>query len=75
MKTGSEAKLEELRRKTDRQLATLLTHQLERARTARACDEIRPLLPLLSHGDRRSMEQRLREIAEEFRTDAQTACC
>jgi hypothetical protein len=75
MKTGAEAKLADLRRKTDRQLTALVVRKLERARTPRACEEIRPLLRLLPHGDRRPMEQRLQEIAEELRSTAQTACC
>jgi hypothetical protein len=75
MKTGAEAKLAELRTKTDRQLARLLAHQLERARTARACEEIRPLLPFLPHSERRSMEKRIDEITEELRATAHTACC
>lgn len=75
MKTGAEAKLAELRGKTDRQLTALVARKLERARTARACEEIRPLLPFLPHGERRSMEQRLQQIAQELRSTAQTACC
>jgi hypothetical protein len=74
MKTGAEAKLAELRRKTDRQLACLLARHLERARSARACEEIRPLLPFLPCSERGPMEKRLQEITEELRAAAQAAC-
>lgn len=75
MKTGADAKLAELRTKTDRQLARLVAHKLEHAQTARACEEIRPLLPLLPHSERRSMEKRIEEIKEELRATAHAACC
>ncbi len=75
METGAEAKLAELRRKTDRQLTVLVARKLERARTPRACEEIRPLLPLLPQGERLYMEQRLQEIAGALRATVQTACC
>lgn len=75
-------KLIELRSKTDRQLVQLITRKLEAAASvagvegfhgpvARACGEVRRLLPFVPRADRRRLEARLRELGETY---AQAAC-
>jgi hypothetical protein len=79
------AKLVELRSKTDRQLVEFVTRTLEaamclartgddHARAERACDQVRHLLPALPKADRRRLEARLAEVAEELRPTAHAAC-
>jgi len=58
------SKLAELRSRTDRQLYELVARKLERARTARAWDEVRRFLPYLSCADRRRIEKRLEELQQ-----------
>ena len=74
-------KLVELRSKTDRELVKLITRKLEAAASlagaeghtpvARACDEVRRLLPFVPRADRRRFEARLRELGETY---VQAAC-
>ena len=79
------SKLVELRSKTDRQLAELLTRKLDRAARLIAmgelsgpaehiCEDVRRLLPIVLRADRRRFEARLQQIAEMLPAGAQAAC-
>jgi hypothetical protein len=76
-------KLSELRAKTDRDLATLVSNQIETALTfqrqgmsnkaQRATHEARTLLRFVDASQRRHLECKLRTVAESPKV--QTACC
>jgi len=73
MNSGAQAKLAELHRKTDRQLAALVARRIECARNASDCAEIRPLLRLLPHGERRPLERRLEELCDQMQPSVSAA--
>jgi hypothetical protein len=79
------SKLTALRAKTDRQLLEMVNRTLEvarcfssnedyRARAARACDEVRRLLPLLAPVDRRRYAAQLEDLCESLHPTAHAAC-
>ena len=79
------SKLAELRSKTDRQLAELITRKLEAAACVadldqfncpveKACEEVRRLLPFVRLSDRRRIEARLHELRDTLHPIAQAAC-
>jgi len=73
------SRLRDLRSKTDRQVAELISRKLQRAaespvRAREVYCEVQRLLPLLGRMERRAVESRLEELAGSMALPARAAC-